>query len=52
VDDNFVEAKALIAPWGKEFEYDEAGKHNDGKKPDIWTEMPDEKTIGNWPEKK
>ena len=52
VDDKFVEAKALINPWDKEFQYDAGGKHNDGKKPDIWTETPDKKTIGNWPEKK
>jgi hypothetical protein len=51
VDDKFVEAKALIDPWDKQFQYDAAGKHNDGKKPDIWTETPDKKTIGNWPEK-
>jgi hypothetical protein len=52
VDDRFVEAKALIDPWDKEFQYDVAGKQNDKKKPDIWTETPDKKTIGNWPEKK
>ena len=52
VDNKFVEAKALIDPWDKEFQYDTAGKHNKGKKPDIWTRTPDKKTIGNWPKKK
>src|SRR5262245_5493034 len=33
VDDNFVEAKSLIDPWGKEYQYEVDGKHNDKKKP-------------------
>ncbi len=34
------------------YQYDAAGKKNGGTKPDIWTETPDKKIIGNWPEEK
>jgi type II secretory pathway pseudopilin PulG len=44
--------KALLDPWGKPYQYDPAGPKNDGKKPDIWTETPGKKVIGNWPEGK
>ena len=36
-------------PWGREFQYDPAGGHNGGAKPDVWTVTPAGKTIGNWP---
>jgi hypothetical protein len=52
VDAGFVEAKALLDPWDKEYRYDPAGKRNDGKKPDIWAVSPDKKTVGNWPKEK
>jgi hypothetical protein len=52
VDASLVEAKAILDPWGKEFEYEPAGKRNAGKKPDIWAVGPDKKMIGNWPEEK
>ena len=52
VEDRFVEAKALADPWGNQFQYDVSGKHNDGKRPDIFCVTPDKKVIGNWPEKK
>ena len=51
-DKALVEPKDLTDPWGNEYQYDVSGKHNDGKKPDIWCEAPDKKVIGNWPEKK
>jgi hypothetical protein len=41
---------ALLDPWGNKFHYDPAGKRNKGTKPDIWTETPDKKVIGNWPD--
>jgi hypothetical protein len=44
--------KALLDPWGKQYQYDSNGPKNDGKTPDIWTETPDKKVIGNWPEGK
>lgn len=40
---------ALIDPWGKRYMYDAAGLRNGGKKPDIWTEAPDRRIIGNFP---
>ena len=49
----FLEKKdALVDPWGKKYEYDAAGKKNDGLRPDIWTVTPGKKEIGNWPDKK
>ena len=42
----------LRDPWGKEYQYDVAGKRNGGKKPDLWCVTPDKREIGNWPEKK
>jgi hypothetical protein len=44
--------KTITDPWGKKFQYDPKGPKNQGKKPDIWTETPDKKIIGNWPEEK
>jgi hypothetical protein len=34
------------------YQYNEAGKHHNRKKQDIWCVAPDKKTISNWPEKK
>jgi hypothetical protein len=52
-DVGYVEpGKLLKDPWGKEYQYDRAGKKNGGKKPDIWFVAPDGKKIGNWPEEK
>jgi hypothetical protein len=45
----------LRDPWGREWQYDVAGKRNDGKKPDVWTVSPfggGKKEIGNWAEKR
>jgi hypothetical protein len=47
-----VEKKALIDPWDNAYQYEPAGKRNDGKKPDVWAVAPDKTLIGNWPEKK
>jgi type II secretory pathway pseudopilin PulG len=47
-----LEVKALTDPWKKAYQYDEAGNKNKGLRPDIWTETPDKKIIGNWPEEK
>src|SRR5262245_49420318 len=44
-----LEAEYLKDPWGKEFQYDPAGGHNGGRKPDISTTTPAGKVIGNWP---
>jgi len=52
VEKKLVEARALTDPWGKSYQYDPAGKKNDGKKPDLWTVAPDKTLVGNWPEKK
>jgi hypothetical protein len=51
-DRPFLEPKKdiLLDPWGKKYQYDAAGKMNNGEKPDIWTETPDKKIIGNWPD--
>jgi general secretion pathway protein G len=45
----FIEADALIDPWGKQYQYDQSGQHNNGLKPDVWTTNQDGTvTIGNW----
>jgi hypothetical protein len=49
------DAKALIDPWKKEFQYDHAGpktKKAGGVGPDIWTVTPAKQEIGNWQLKK
>ncbi len=43
-----LSSNLLVDPWGKEFLYEISGKRNQGEKPDIWTETPDKKVIGNW----
>ena len=51
-DRPILEAKALNDPWGYKYRYDPKGPKNKGEKPDIWTETPDKKVIGNWTEEK
>ena len=49
VDAKILSSKSLLDPWGKEFQYDITGKRTKNKEvPDIWTETPDKKVIGNW----
>jgi hypothetical protein len=49
VDAELLSSKSLVDPWGKEFQYDITGKKTGNKEvPDIWTETPDKKVIGNW----
>jgi hypothetical protein len=48
----FLARKALLDPWGKQYQYDVKGPRHDGMKPDIWTVTPDGKKIGNWPKGK
>ena len=49
VDAKMLSSKSLVDPWGKEFQYDITGKKTGNKEvPDIWTETPDKKVIGNW----
>jgi hypothetical protein len=43
-----LEPHDLVGPWGEKFQVDFAGAHHDGNKPDVWTESPDGKKIGNW----
>jgi type II secretory pathway pseudopilin PulG len=40
---------ALIDPWGQAYQYDRSGSKNNGKRPDIWTVLPDGTMVGNWP---
>lgn len=49
VDEKILRPESLVDPWGKEFQFDIAGKKTKNKEvPDIWTETPDKKIIGNW----
>ena len=51
VDAKLLSPKSILDPWGKEFQYDISGKKTKNKEvPDIWTETPDKKIIGNWSE--
>lgn len=45
----FLEASHLRDPWGLLWQYDPAGAHNSGIRPDIWTVTLDGTMIGNWP---
>jgi hypothetical protein len=41
---------ALLDPWGNRYQYDVKGPMNNGTRPDIWTEVPnDGRKLGNWP---
>lgn len=40
--------RALKDSLGNLFQYDLAGKHHQGKKPDIWSKDKDGNVIGNW----
>ena len=49
VDAKILSSKSLLDPWGKEFQYDITCKRTKNKEvPDIWTETPDKKVVGNW----
>lgn len=48
VDAKLIPPKALKDCLGCMFEYDRAGKNNNGKRPDIWTKDKDGNVIGNW----
>lgn len=39
---------ALLDPWGKQYQYDPSGQHNNGNTPSIFTQSPDGKLIGNF----
>ena len=48
-----VRSDVLNDPWGRPYHYDVTGKHNKGKRPDIWSLGPPHKggksgEIGNW----
>jgi hypothetical protein len=43
-----VDKAGLADPWGKPYQYDPTGKRNGGNKPDVWSDGPDGKPIGNW----
>jgi Type II secretion system (T2SS), protein G len=49
----FIEnADLLTDPWGRKYQYDPKGRRHNGEQPDIWALTPENKTIGNWTEKK
>jgi hypothetical protein len=51
LDAKLLSPKSIVDPWGKEFQYDISGKKTKNKEvPDIWTETPEKKIIGNWSE--
>jgi general secretion pathway protein G len=39
----------LIDPWGRPYQYQKVGTHNQVGKPDISTQAPDGTMIGSWP---
>ncbi|HLW66434.1 MAG TPA: type II secretion system protein GspG [Gemmataceae bacterium] len=45
----YVDASALNDQWGKPYQYNPAGPHNNGAKPDIWTTGSNNQELGNWP---
>ncbi len=39
---------ALTDPWGGQFQYNPAGPHHNGRRPDIWAQDPQGRQWGNW----
>jgi general secretion pathway protein G len=39
---------AINDPWGRPYQYNAAGSHNNGLKPDIWCDAPKKGQVGNW----
>jgi general secretion pathway protein G len=44
----FVEPDALMDPWGKPYQYDPSGQHNNALRPDVYTVTPEGLQVGNW----
>lgn len=44
----YLGPEEIVDPWGKTFQFDVNGPHNNGLRPDVWTQSPDGQTIGNW----
>jgi general secretion pathway protein G len=44
----FIEPDFLVDPWGNRFQYDPAGQHNGGLKPDVFTTSPHGELVGNF----
>ena len=44
----YVDASALNDQWGKQYQYNPAGPHHNGTKPDIWTTGSNNEELGNW----
>jgi general secretion pathway protein G len=45
----FISPEGLNDPWGRPFQFDAAGPHHNGLKPDVWTTHPETgQQIGNW----
>ena len=40
-------ADAIIDPWGRQYQYNQAGTRNGGTQPDIWADTP-QGQVGNW----
>jgi general secretion pathway protein G len=38
----------LNDPWGKQYQFDPAGAHNNGLKADVFTTTPTGQQVGNW----
>jgi general secretion pathway protein G len=43
-----VEPETITDPWGKPFQYDQSGQHNNGLKPDVYTTTQTGEVVGNW----
>jgi general secretion pathway protein G len=44
----YVPDDGILDPWGKPYQINTAGPNNKGAKPDIFTESPTGKQLGNW----
>lgn len=44
----YAQQEELLDPWGKPYQYDPAGTHNGGQRPDVFTTSPGNVVIGNW----
>jgi len=43
-----IDEDGLLDPWGNPYQVDYQGSHSGGESPDVWTNTPDGKIVGNW----
>jgi len=44
----YIDGDGLLDPWQKPYRFNPSGEHDNGAKPDVFTESPEGVVIGNW----